>query len=195
MDFQHILKTSRLFYRDHGLPSWRAALPKIANIAEPDETRAEVAKCGFDQGFAFPPFALQMVSIQQLIEETARKPSPCSWTINNTGRRSSFPTRGARSLTAKSCRRTDDLGGRAEGPISCSFRQAGTQRLGPHRQANRGVISGQGLARPDRARVFRASAPFRRAAWRSPVSRGSRRRPSQALALAHRLDERQGTAP
>ena len=121
MDLQQILKTSRVFYRDHGLQSWRAALPKTAHIDDPDKTLADIAKCGFDRGFAFPSFALQMATIDDLIEETARKPSPALSDSQQYGSDVVLSDTWTKEPTGKILQRTDDLSGRAEGPYFLLF--------------------------------------------------------------------------
>src|SRR5947209_7046148 len=76
MVLQQILKSSRVFYRDHNLASWRQALPKQACVDHEETVLGQAARCGFTHGFAFPPFAMQMAGLEQLIEETARKQAP-----------------------------------------------------------------------------------------------------------------------
>ena len=76
MDLQQILKTSRIFYREHQLRDWRANLPKKAHVPDEETVLGEAAKSGFTHGFAFPPFAVQMAALDQLIEETVRKQAP-----------------------------------------------------------------------------------------------------------------------
>jgi hypothetical protein len=75
MDLQQILKTSRIFCRDHHLQQWRDALPKKARVEAQESVLALAAKSGHTHGFAFPPFAVQMETLELLIEETARKPA------------------------------------------------------------------------------------------------------------------------
>jgi hypothetical protein len=75
MNLQQILKASRIFYRDHHLPAWREALPKKVELEDEAAILERCAKNGFTHGFAFPPFGLQMAMIEQLIEETVRKPA------------------------------------------------------------------------------------------------------------------------
>jgi hypothetical protein len=121
MDLQRILKTSRVFYRDHGLPAWRTALPKSVTIADPEKTLADAAKCGFDQGFTFPPFALQMASIDQLIEEMARKPSPALADNQQYGTEIILSDTWSKEPNGKILQRTDDLSRRANGPYFLLF--------------------------------------------------------------------------
>lgn len=121
MDLQQILKTSRIFYRDHGLQSWRAALPKTAHIDDPEKTLADIAKCGFDRGFAFPPFPLQMATIDQLIEETARKPSPALSDNQQYGSEVVLSDTWSKEPSGRILQRTDDLRRRADGPYFLLF--------------------------------------------------------------------------
>ena len=72
MDLRQILKTSRIFYRDHNLPKWRAELPKKARIDDEENVVGQVVKSGFTHGFAFPPFTVQIANLDDLIEETVR---------------------------------------------------------------------------------------------------------------------------
>lgn len=75
MDFQQILKTSRLFYRDHNLDDWRHALPKKARVDRPEEVERAAERAGLTLGFAFPPCAVQLAELPQVIFETATKPA------------------------------------------------------------------------------------------------------------------------
>jgi hypothetical protein len=74
-EFQPILDSSRRFYRQHHLGDWSDALPGDAAAADPRDP-AIAAKHDFTQAFAFPPFALQMETLERLIDEMARKPAP-----------------------------------------------------------------------------------------------------------------------
>src|SRR5579862_1195399 len=76
MDLQSILKTSRIFYRDHHLPSWRENLPKKAVVDEETAILEQASRYGFSHGFAFPAFHVQMDSLRALIEATVLKPAP-----------------------------------------------------------------------------------------------------------------------
>jgi len=76
MDLQRILKTSRIFYRDHRLPEWRAELPKQARVEGEAAVLEDAGRAGFTMAFAFPPFEVQMANLGTLVEQTARAPAP-----------------------------------------------------------------------------------------------------------------------
>ena len=44
MNLQQIIKTSRIFYRDHHLPAWREALPKKVELEDEVATLEQCAK-------------------------------------------------------------------------------------------------------------------------------------------------------
>ena len=121
MDLQHVLKTSRIFYRDHHLQAWRAALPKTASVDQPEKVLAQVAKSGFTQGFAFPPFDLQMVTLDQLIEETVRKQAPGLPDNQQYTSELVLSDTWSKEPNGKILQRTDDLSGRTEGPYLLLF--------------------------------------------------------------------------
>src|SRR5262245_46224354 len=76
MDLTEILKASRRFFREHNLDDWRRSTPKKVHLGPDAELTRELArKSGFQRGFAFPPFDLQMASFERLVDETARKPA------------------------------------------------------------------------------------------------------------------------
>ncbi|MCI0379302.1 MAG: hypothetical protein L0215_16960 [Gemmataceae bacterium] len=119
MDLQQILKTSRRFYHEHNLPDWRAPLPKAAESNEDTVHRA--VELGFRAGFAFPPFALQMETLDQLIEETARRPAPA---VPDNQQYSTAPFLAdtwTKTANGKVLQRRDDLAGREEGPYFLLF--------------------------------------------------------------------------
>jgi hypothetical protein len=125
LDLAECVKTSRRFYRDHDLVDWARAIPKSTAITLPhDSALTQAEKAGFTLGFAFPPFALQMEQFSQVVEATARRPAPqlsdgeqysCEvvlsdlWNVAPTG---------------NVLQRTDDLGGRTEGPYVYLFSPA-----------------------------------------------------------------------
>src|SRR5262249_27566061 len=121
MDLQRILKTSRIFYRDHDLPDWRAALPKVARVADEGEIIAEATKNGFTLGFAFPPFALQMAALEQLIETTGHKRSEALPDDQQFVAPPILSDTWSKEPNGKILQRTDDLGGRADGPYLLLF--------------------------------------------------------------------------
>jgi hypothetical protein len=121
MDLQRLLKSSRIFYRDHHLHSWRANLPKKARIDREEAVLAEAAKSGFTRGFAFPAFGVQMESLDLVIEETVHKPvlgladnqqSTADLVLSDTW---------SKEPNGKILQRTDDLGGRSDGPYFLLF--------------------------------------------------------------------------
>jgi len=77
VEFAETLSVSRTFYREHNLSSWAAALPKKPRLATgADDVLAYADRCGFDFGFAFPPFSIQYGDLDKVIEETLRKRAP-----------------------------------------------------------------------------------------------------------------------
>lgn len=69
------LKHSRRFYRDHDLSDWLEPLPKsLPDLTDADLVQ-QAAKAGMTRAFVFPPFDVQMASLDRLIEATARKPA------------------------------------------------------------------------------------------------------------------------
>jgi hypothetical protein len=121
MDLQRVLKTSRIFYRDHNLADWRAALPKQARVDQEESILAQSAQSRFTHGFAFPPFGVQMTSMEQLIEESVRK--PVEGLAENRQHTSELVLSDTWSKEAngKILQRGEDLGGREEGPYFLLF--------------------------------------------------------------------------
>lgn len=76
IDFRQALKASRVFYREHNLPAWRAALPVKLTPQGEEHLAQQASQAGCTHAFAFPPFDVQMRALADLIEETARKPAP-----------------------------------------------------------------------------------------------------------------------
>jgi hypothetical protein len=74
---QAVLDASRRFYGQHNLADWADALPEQAALDDASNLDlALAAKHGFIRAFAFPPFELQMQTLDRLIDETARKHAP-----------------------------------------------------------------------------------------------------------------------
>lgn len=121
MDLQRILKTSRVFYRDHALREWRAALPKKALVEQEETVLAQAAKSGFTQGFAFPPFALQLATLETLIEETVRKQAPGLPDNQQYGSELVLSDTWSKEPSGKILQRTTDLAGRDQGPYFLLF--------------------------------------------------------------------------
>lgn len=121
MDLQRILKTSRIFYRDHNLRAWRANLPKKARLDHEKEVLRDAAKNGFAHGFAFPRFDVQMASLNELIEETARKPATGLPDNQQYNSEVVLSDTWSKEPNGKVLQRTDDLGGRDEGPYFLLF--------------------------------------------------------------------------
>jgi hypothetical protein len=121
MDLQQILKTSRIFYRDHQLPEWRANLPKRARVLGEEAVLGEAAKSGFKSGFAFPPFAVQMAGLEQLIEATARKQAPGLPDNQQYTSELVLSDTWSKEPNGKILQRMEDLGGRTEGPYFLLF--------------------------------------------------------------------------
>lgn len=77
LDVNAILQTSRRFHAQHNLAEWASALQEKTSLNEEDQSAiADAAERGFSHAFAFPPFDVQMASLNRLIDETARKPAP-----------------------------------------------------------------------------------------------------------------------
>ncbi len=121
MDLQQILKSSRIFFRDHDLRPWRAALPKTAQLDREPEVLADAARQGCTLGFAFPPFELQMASLAQLIEEMAHKRSPALPDNQQFTAAPVFSDAWSKDPNGKILQRMDDLGGRTDGPYFMLF--------------------------------------------------------------------------
>ena len=75
-DFAAMVKGSRRFYREHGLAEWADAIPRRPAPATDVETLLEqAARSGFTEGFAFPPFAVQMADFERIVDGCARQPA------------------------------------------------------------------------------------------------------------------------
>jgi hypothetical protein len=121
MDLQQILKTSRIFYRDHHLRNWREPMPKAACLDQAEVVLGEAARSGFTHGFAFPPFEVQMAGLDQLIEETVRKQAPGLTDTQQYGSELVLSDTWSKEPNGKILQRTDDLGARTEGPYFLLF--------------------------------------------------------------------------
>ena len=121
MDLQKILRTSRIFYRDHHLHSWRDGLPKRAHVHDEELVLNQAARSGHTHGFAFPPFAVQMESRDLLIEETARKPAAGLPDNQQYAADLILSDTWSKESNGKILQRTDDLGARTSGPYLFLF--------------------------------------------------------------------------
>jgi hypothetical protein len=121
MDLQQILKTSRIFYRDHNLQPWRAALPKQARIEHEREVLEHAARHGFTEGFAFPSIALQMSTLDQLIAEMVRKPAHGLPDNQQFTSQPVFSDIWSKEPNGKILQRAYDLGARTDGPYFLLF--------------------------------------------------------------------------
>jgi hypothetical protein len=75
-DFAALVKESRRFFREHGLAAWADAIPRHPAPAFDVETLLEqAARSGFTEGFAFPPFAVQMADLDRVVDGCARQPA------------------------------------------------------------------------------------------------------------------------
>ena len=106
-----ILSASRHFFATHNLAAWADALPATIALSVADQAAA--AKHGFTAGFAFPPFTLQMESLDRLIDETARKPAVIP--DNQQYREPFLADDWSKTPNGKVLQRQDDLGGREWG--------------------------------------------------------------------------------
>lgn len=74
LDLTPILAKARSFYKDHDLSDWADALPHKACTTEADESKLVWAeRAGWDESFVFPPFSLQMATLERLVQAMARK--------------------------------------------------------------------------------------------------------------------------
>jgi hypothetical protein len=121
MDLQQLLKSSRIFYRDHQLRSWRANLPKRARVDRMETVLTEAVKSGFTLGFAFPPFGVQMESLAQLIEETVYKQALGLADNQQHTAELVLSDTWSKEPNGKILQRRDDLGGREDGPYLLLF--------------------------------------------------------------------------
>jgi hypothetical protein len=121
MDLQQILKTSRIFYRDHRLQEWRHALPRKAHVDREQAVLEEAARYGFSRGFAFPPFAVQTATQGSLIEETVRKQAPGLADNEQYSSDLVLSDTWDKEPNGKILQRTHDLGGREDGPYFLLF--------------------------------------------------------------------------
>jgi hypothetical protein len=114
VDLTAAFKHSRTFYREHQLADWAEALPSaLPDLAAEDLQQA--AKAGFTRAFAFPPFSLQMASLDRLIEEMARKPAP-NLPDNQQYREPFLADTWSKTPNGKVLQRADNLEPRTDGP-------------------------------------------------------------------------------
>ena len=106
-----ILDTSRRFYRQHNLADWAEAVRDVPVSTDDLAEISRAGKQGFTAGFVFPPFDLQIPTLDRLIDETARTPS-AMWPQDITTR--STPWRRSQSsmkpMNGRSTRGTTGLG-------------------------------------------------------------------------------------
>ena len=114
LDLEKILATSRRFYAQHHLAAWADALPTSLALGDTDgSTVSEAAKQGFTSALAFPPFEIQLASLERLIDETARKPA--SVPDNQQYREPFLADEWSKTPNGKVLQRLDDLGPREWG--------------------------------------------------------------------------------
>jgi len=122
LELSFILEKCRSFYKEHGLADWAEALPRRGNIAQADESKLVWAeRAGWDELFAFPPFGLQMATLDRLIEEMARKhaaPLPDDQQYTEPPFLADETTK---TPNGQVLQRTDRLGSRAAGPYLWVF--------------------------------------------------------------------------
>lgn len=114
IDLNRTLDASRRFYATHNLVDWIDAIPSSVALAAGElKSLAEAARHDFTSAFAFPPVALQMETLERLIDETARKPAPVP--DNQQYREPFLADDWSRTSNGKVLQRTDDLGPREWG--------------------------------------------------------------------------------
>src|SRR5262249_43056466 len=75
-DFAAMVRGGRRFFREHGLAAGADAIPRRPVPAFDVESLLEqAARSGFVEGFAFPPFAVQMTDLDRVIDGCARQPA------------------------------------------------------------------------------------------------------------------------
>ena len=121
MNLEYVLKTSRIFYRDHHLDEWRAAMPRKVLVPDQENVVQQAVKNGFTEGFAFPPFAVQMADLDKLIEATVRKPALGLPDNEQYGPELVLSDTWSKEPNGKVLQRSDDLAGRADGPYFFLF--------------------------------------------------------------------------
>lgn len=120
IDLSLTLDTCRRFYAAHNLADWADALPATLSLSDDDRSAlAQAERWGFSAAFAFPPFAMQMATLDWLIDETARKPAPVA--DNQQYREPFLADSWTKTPNGKVLQRTDDLGPRDWGPYLFVF--------------------------------------------------------------------------
>lgn len=128
MELTEILKISRRFYCDHCLDEWRRNMPKEIRLdASGEESVQQSNKLGFTRGFAFPSFDVQIATLDQLIDETARKPAARLSDNQQYADEPVLSDTWSRTPNNKVLQRTDDLDVRTQGPYILQFAQAPAQ--------------------------------------------------------------------
>ncbi len=119
-DASAVLTASRRFLATHNLADWAEALPTNATLtADHRAALAHASKHGFTAAFAFPPFELQMATLDRLVDETARKPAAIP--DNQQYREPFLADDWSKTPNGKVLQRTDDLGGREWGAYLLVF--------------------------------------------------------------------------
>jgi hypothetical protein len=113
-DLRAMLDASRRFCAAHGLADWAKALMSVDADAPTGAVPRE-----FTAGFVFPPFELQMATLDRLVDETARKPAAIP--DNQQYREPFLSDEWSKTPNGKVLQRTDDLGGREWGPYLLLF--------------------------------------------------------------------------
>jgi hypothetical protein len=122
LDLTAAVKASRRFYRDHDLADWARAIPKGAAVPPShDSALAQAEKAGFTLAFAFPPLALQMETLDWLVEATARRPAPQLSDSEQYSGDLFLCDEWSKTANGKVRQRTDELGPRTEGPYLYRF--------------------------------------------------------------------------
>src|SRR5262245_12747557 len=117
IDVPQVLTVGRRFFELHHLADWAASLPTAPSY---DCTTLETAKkVGFTAALAFPPFELQMATLDRLVDETARKPAAIP--DNQQYREPFLSDEWSKTANGKVLQRSDDLGGREWGPYLLLF--------------------------------------------------------------------------
>ena len=120
-DFTAIVKASRRFYKEHALVPWAAAIPRRPSPAIEVEKLLEHAdRSGFTEGFAFPPFAMQMDALPRVITACARQPAP-QLPDNQQYREPFLADNWSRESNGQVLQRRSELGARMAGPYVLLF--------------------------------------------------------------------------
>lgn len=120
IDVNSTIDAGRRFMAAHNLADWAEALRDASVLADADgATFTQAAKHGFTCAFAFPSFALQMASLDRLIDETARKPAAIP--DNQQYCEPFLADEWTKTPNGKVLQRTEELGGREWSPYLLLF--------------------------------------------------------------------------